>query len=237
MIRASFAKAFGHLRAPQFRQTALIGAALSAVLLLAVYALLIQLFTLSGGETFTFSDGTRMDRLGSFFSTTSIVTMVMLSVFLMVPVASLFTGLHLNAVADTVEGQHFSRLSTAKPRASYQLWRDSVTYFTLLVFLNFAGLVGLVLLGPFLGLVLLWVLNGWLLAREYSAMILARREGPDHITAFQRRHGGALLLAGMAFVLLLAVPLLNLLMPVVGVAAFTHLCHALSARQTEGAVK
>lgn len=236
VIRDSYLRAFAELRDPGFRRTALIGAALSLVLLFALYALLIQVFTSFGDEVFTYSDGTRMDRLGNFFSTVSLATMMMLSVFLMAPVASLFTGLHLNAVTDAIEGHHYPRLAPAQPQDARKLWFDSVNYFGLVFAITVVAFFCFALLGLLWGIVVYWVLNGWLLSREYTTMITERRFEPAAIRAFIRQHRGPLLLAGFTLAVLLSLPFLNLVMPVIGVAAFTHLIHALTVRQPQGAL-
>ncbi|MCC5955982.1 MAG: EI24 domain-containing protein [Natronohydrobacter sp.] len=235
MIRDSYRLAFGDLRDPRFRQTALIGAALSLALLFALYALLIQLFSTFDEEVFTFSDGTRMDRLGNFFSTVSLATMMLMSIFLMAPVASLFTGLHLHAVTDSVEARHYPRLAAPRPQTTQKLWLDSVNYFGMVFFINIVAFIGITLFGMIWGIALFWALNGWLLSREYTTMISERRADATAIKAFNRAHRRQLLLAGIVLAILLSVPFLNLLMPVIGVAAFTHLIHALTATQPQGA--
>ncbi len=236
MIRDSYARAFVELRDPAFRRTTLIGAALSLALLFALYALLIQLFTGFEDEVFTFSDGTRMDRLGNFFSVISIATMMLLSVILMAPTASLFTGLHLHAVADRIEARHYPGLVQARPQSTPKLCFESITYFGLMFFINMFALIGFTMLGWLWGMVLFWVVNGGLLAREYSMMICQRRTDISASRAFIRRNRRVLVVAGTAFAALLSVPFVNLVMPVIGVAAFTHLIHQLSLQTSEGAI-
>ena len=230
LIRQSYALAFGQLREARFRQITLIGAALSLALLFALYALMIQVFSAFEDEVFTFSDGTRMDRVGNFFSMISLATMLLVSVFLMAPVASLFTGLHLHAVADTVEARHFPALTPARQPDTVRLWRDSVSYFGLLFVLNLAVMVSFAVFGLLWGLVLFWGVNGWLLSREYTIMLAERSADPSAVRDFRQRHRRTLILAGGVLAILLSVPLLNLLMPVIGVAAFTHLTHALAGQ-------
>ena len=234
MIRTSYALAFLQLREPRFRATALIGAALSLVLLFALYALLIQFFVSVEGETFIYSDGTRMDRLGNYFSVVSVATMLMFSVFLMTPVASLFTGLHLNAVADEVEARYYPHLTDAVQQDKQKLWHDSIRYFVLMLGINLVPFMVFAISGMLWGMALFWVLNGWLLSREYVTMIIERSADRPSIRDFRRIHRSRLLLAGVTLAVLLSVPFLNLLMPVVGVAAFTHLTHALETRRPEG---
>lgn len=235
MIRDSYKLAFGDLRDPRFRQTALIGAALSLALLFALYALMIQLFSTFDEEVFTFSDGTRMDRLGNFFSTVSLATMMLVSIFLMAPVASLFTGLHLHAVTDRVEARHYPRLAEPRPQTTQKLWLDSVNYFGMVFFINIVAFTAIALFGMIWGIALFWALNGWLLSREYTTMISERRADTAAIRAFNRQHRRPLILAGIVLAILLSVPFLNLLMPVIGVAAFTHLIHGLTETRPQGA--
>lgn len=234
MIRTSFVLGFGQLKDPRFRQTAVIGAALSLALLFAIYAVLIQIFTAMDGESFAFSDGTRMDRLGNFFSVVSIATMLMLSVFLMAPAASLLTGLHLHAVASEVEKLHYPALGPAASQGTYKLWYDSINYFGLMLAINLASFFSFAIFGLLWGIVVFWVLNGWLLSREYVTMIAERHLDRASVKALRRHHRQTFLFAGVAFAVLLSVPFLNLLMPVIGIAAFTHLAHALTTRLPEG---
>lgn len=236
MIWQSFSRAFAELRDPEFRRSTLIGAALALALLFALYALLIQLFTSLEDEVFTFSDGTRMDRVENFFSVISLGTMMIMSVFLMAPAASLFTGLHLNAVADRIEARHYPHLQPAQPLSPRKLWFDSINYFGLVFFINLISFISFALMGVIWGISVFWVLNGLLLAREYSTMIAERRTDPAAIKAFNRQHRRALALAGIVFAVLLSVPVLNLIMPTIGVAAFAHLIHRLSTQQTRGVV-
>ena len=52
-----------------------------------------------------------------------------------------------------------------------------------------------------------------------------RHEGRQGVRALRRRHIGQIWLAGC----LMAVPLLNMLIPVLGAATFTHMFHRLAA--------
>jgi CysZ protein len=229
VIRHAFSLAFAQMREPSFRMLAALGAALSLVLLFVVFALLVQLFVGSGG--LTISGDIQMTRLSDFFSPITILLMLGLSVFLMMPVASLFTGLHLNAVADAVEARHYPDLPPPAPLPPLKLWGDSARYFFPILGINLLGIIGLFLLGALWGFALFWFLNGWLLSREYLTMIAERRDDPATIHAFRQRHRGPLLMAGFALAFLLSIPVLNLVMPVIGVAVFTHLAHTLTPHQ------
>jgi len=154
--------------------------------------------------------------------------MLVLSIFLMVPVASAFTGLFLDDVADAVEARHYPHLPQA-PRASFlTALVDSLRYFGVLVALNLVGMVVFIFSGG-LGIVALWLINGYLLSREYFTMIALRRLPPDAAHAMRRDNLFRLWTTGVLMAIPLSIPLVNLFMPVVAAATFTHLFHRLRA--------
>lgn len=228
MILGAFRNALAQTGDPAFRRVIWLGLALAVALLFAMYAGLLLVIELFTPETLTLPIAGEVRGLGTLLSFGSIIFMLVLSVFLMVPVASAFTGLYLDDVADAVERRHFPQLATA-PRAS--LWvtlTDSARYFALLVALNLLGILLFAFSGG-VGIVGLWLLNGFLLAREYFTMIALRRLPPDEAYAMRSRHPVRLWAAGVLMAVPLSIPLLNLFVPVLGAATFTHLYHRLQA--------
>lgn len=230
MIFAAYAKALRQAGDATFRRVIWLGLALAVALLFAMYAgllLLIQIFT---PETITLPVAGEVRGLGTLLSYGSILFLLGLSVFLMVPVASAFTGLFLDDVADAVEAEHFPHLPQA-PRAG--LWAsltESVGYFGLLIGLNLIGMILFVFSGG-LGIVGLWAINGFLLSREYFTMVAQRRLSRPTAIALRRAWRVQLWIAGVVLAVPLSIPLVNLFVPVLGAAAFTHLFHAIAARE------
>jgi uncharacterized protein involved in cysteine biosynthesis len=72
-------------------------------------------------------------------------------------------------------------------------------------------------------------MNGFLLGREYFQIAAMRREGREGAKALRKRHIGTIWLAGCLMALPLSIPVVNLLIPVLGAATFTHLYHRLTA--------
>ena len=152
--------------------------------------------------------------------------MLLLSVFLMVPVASAITSMFLDTVADAVEAKHYPHLPKATPVPFGDAFRDTVNFLGVLIGTNILALIAYALL-PFAALFIFWGLNGYLLGREYVALAAMRREGREGARAFWKRHKGTLWLAGILMAIPLSVLLLNLAIPILGAATFTHLYHRL----------
>jgi CysZ protein len=229
MILSSYAFAVGQLRDLRFRRVIWLGVALAIALLFAMYALILLVVQVFVPGTLTLPIAGEVTGLRTLLSIGSILFMTGLSVFLMAPVASAFTGLFLDDVANAVEAEHFPRLTPPTPVPFAVALRDSVSYFGLLVGLNLAGMVVFVISGG-LGMVVIWAINAWLLSREYITMVALRRMTREQARDLRRRHPVRLWLAGAMLAVPLTIPFINLLMPVVGAAAFTHLFHRLTSR-------
>jgi uncharacterized protein involved in cysteine biosynthesis len=94
---------------------------------------------------------------------------------------------------------------------------------------NLVAMIFYLLSGPFAPLVF-WAVNGYLFGREYFELVALRRMGAVDMRRLRRRHGLRIWLAGTLMAVPLSIPVLNLLVPVVGVAAMTHLFHRLWRR-------
>ena len=157
------------------------------------------------------------------------VAMVLLSVVLMVPVASACTGLFLESVVDAVEERHYDWLPVVTPLPLWDVVVDSVNFAGLVIAVNVLAFIVYVFSGPFAPLVF-WSVNGFLLGREYFTLVAQRRLGRDRARALRRRHSLTVWTAGVLMAMPLSVPLVNLLIPVLGIATFTHLVHRLEKR-------
>ena len=227
MIFADFAKALGQFFDPRFLRVLLIGVALSLALLFGVYAGFVQILDWLTPETFTLPWVGEVTWVRDLLGWGSLALMIGLSVFLMVPVASAFTRLFLDDVARAVEDRHYPGLAPAPRLPLSDLLIDSVNFFGLLVAVNTLALVAYGFVGPFAPL-LFWAVNGYLLGREYFQMVAMRHLGRKGAKAMRKRFFATIWIAGILMAAPLSVPLVNLLIPVLGAATFTHLFHRLN---------
>lgn len=211
-----------------------LGVALSLALLLLVYAGFVQLIDWTTPDVLTLPWVGEVHWVQDLLSWGSLAFMLVLSFFLMVPVASLFTGLFLETVAAGVEARHYPQLPPARGASFTQVLQDSLNFLALLIVANLLALVVYIWTGPAAPL-LFWAMNGYLLGREYFQMVALRRLDRAAASAMRRRHWGEIWLAGVLMVLPLSLPLVNLVIPVLGAATFTHLFHRLRGERRDRA--
>lgn len=224
-----FSKAIGQLTDPRFRRVLLLGLGLTIALLAGatiLFGWIVGLFVPDAVSLPFIGEVTWLDSVASW---ATVLLMLVLSVVLMVPVAAAFTGIFLDDVAEAVEERHYSGLEPVGHIPLTDTLRDSFSLIAVTVGVNLVALVLFFFVGP-LAPVLFWVVNGYLLGREFFQMAAMRREGREGATRLRRRHAGQIWLAGTLMAVPLSVPLVNLLMPILGAATFTHMYHRLAAR-------
>ncbi|MEN8832716.1 MAG: EI24 domain-containing protein [Pacificibacter sp.] len=216
-----FFKAIGQLSDKRFQSVLLKGIGLSLGLLIAVYVVFVWVLGLFLPDTVTLPLIGDIS-LGVVLSVGSFFVMLGLSVFLMVPVASAFTGFFLDEVSEAVEDKHYPHLPPAPRQKWGDMLRDTFGFLGVLIVANIVALLLYLVLSigaPFI----FWALNGFLLGREYFQMVAMRRLGRAGAKAARARHAPKIWLAGALMAVPLSIPLVNLLIPVLGAATFTHM--------------
>ncbi len=169
----------------------------------------------------------KIEWLSSLVSGFVLISMIGMSIFLMVPVASLFTGLFLDQVADAVEAKHYAHLPPVDKVGFGDALVDSLKFFGLLIVVNILA-VAIYFLSTLLAPVIFWIVNGILLGREYFQLVAMRRLGRKGANALRKKHRLMIWLAGFLMAVPLSIPVVNLFIPVLGVAVFTHIFHTVN---------
>jgi len=230
LILASFLRALGQLGDRRFRRVLYIGMALTIALLVGAYAALLWLVDLVAGPEGYVEVLGRVEWVQDLLSLSSLLFMLVLSVFLMVPVASAITSMFLDDVAQAVEDRHYPDLPPV-PRLSFlDGLRDTLNFLGVIIAANLLAFVLYALVPPATPFVF-FGLNGFLLGREYFTLAAMRRLGRDGARDLRRRHGATIWAAGILMALPLVVPVLNLVIPILGAATFTHIFHGLNQRR------
>jgi len=230
MILGAFLRALGQLGDPAFRRVLWLGLGLTLLLLAGVSAAFVTAIDWFVADTLTLPWIGEVSGIDRVLGWGSLILMIGLSVVLMVPVAALFSGFFLETVAAAVEDRHYPDLPPAVPLTPGDALASAAGLFGLLIAANLAGLIVLPFAGPLAPLVF-WAVNGLLLGREYFDLAASRRLGRVGARDLRRANRGRLWLAGTLMAAPLSIPLVNLLVPVLGAATFTHIFHALNGTE------
>jgi uncharacterized protein involved in cysteine biosynthesis len=147
----------------------------------------------------------------------------------LLPVAAMFAGLYLDQIADAVEARHYPDLPPARRTGLVEDLKGGIVFMLVVLGVNLAGLAVYLLSGPFAPLVF-WAVNGYLFGREYFELVAARRVEPAGNHRLRGRHAFRIWLAGALMAVPLSIPIVNLIVPLLGVATYVHLFHQLRAR-------
>ncbi|WP_319826555.1 EI24 domain-containing protein [Thalassovita sp.] len=229
MIFGAFFKALGQTGDRRFRRVLFLGVGLTLALLVAVYAGFLWLLQALTGDTATLPLIGEVTWLDDLLGWSSLLLMMILSVFLMIPVASAITSMFLDEVAQAVEDKHYPHLPPAPKVPFWDSVKDTVNFMGLLIGANTVALFLYLIpvLTPF-SLFIFWGLNGFLLGMEYFTLAAIRRVGRVGAKDLRKKHRGKIWLAGTLMAMPLTLPLVNLVIPILGAATFTHIFHGVT---------
>ena len=141
-------------------------------------------------------------------------------------------GTILDSVAAAVERLHYPAAGPARMTPIGESILSALRLAAWSIGLNLILLplyVILIFVPPF-NLLAFAAINGRILGRDYFETVALRRVSPADVKELRLRNSGTLWLAGAVTALLLTIPIVNLVAPVVGVAAMVHIFHKLTGR-------
>ena len=227
MIFSAFLKAIAQLPDPRFRSVLWRGIGLTIALLVGLYAMLLWLIEWLTAEPITLPGVGEVTWLGDLLSWGSLGLIIVMSIFLMVPVASAITSLFLDEVAQAVEDKHFPSLPDVPHVSFWDGLRDTVNFLGVLIGANIFAFI-LYAIFPFAALFIFYALNGFLLGREYFQLAAMRRIGRARAKELRKENLGKIWVAGCLMAIPLSIPFVNLVIPILGAATFTHIYHTVS---------
>jgi CysZ protein len=154
---------------------------------------------------------------------------VVLALMLFPAFSLIVMTLFLERVANIVEDRHYPHLGRAPGiPILIGLW-SSLLFLLTLVAINLLMLpfyvLALFIAG--LGAALFYGINGWLAGREYYEQVALRRMDRRGVKAWRGANTATLWGTGIVIVFLGTIPILNLIVPVLGIAAMVHVAQRL----------
>jgi CysZ protein len=149
---------------------------------------------------------------------------------LIAPVTAAIAGLFLDDVAEAVERSDYPGDPPGLALPLGPALMQSLKFFGVVIAGNIVAL--LLLLVPGVNIAAFFIVNGYLLGREFFEFAAMRFRPEVDARALRKKYAGTVFLAGLVIAAFLAVPLLNLLTPLFAAAMMVHLHKAVSARET-----
>jgi CysZ protein len=141
-------------------------------------------------------------------------------------VATLIMGLFLERIAAAVEALDYPGCSPPRRQPISETLGVMLRLTALTLLLNLLALPVYLLL-PGINLFLFLALNGYLLGREYFEVVALRRLDAAATRAARNRFGLRVFLGGVVIAALFALPLVNLIAPVIATVFMLHVFEAL----------
>jgi CysZ protein len=148
---------------------------------------------------------------------------------LIAPVTAIIAGLFLDDVAEVVERTDYPDDPPGRAVSALRSLVLAIRFFGVVILGNIAAL--LLLLVPGINIAAFFIVNGYLLGREFFEFAAMRFRPEAEARALRKKHSVTVFLAGLVIAAVLAVPLLNLLTPLFAAAMMVHLHKAISARE------
>lgn len=151
------------------------------------------------------------------------------AIFLIAPVSAVFAGIFLDDVAEVVEARHYPG---DRPGVAMPIIPSIFLAAKFLLVVALANIVALLLvLLPGINFAIFFLVNAYLIGREYFQFAAMRFRGEDDANALRREHGMRIFLAGLVITGFMAVPILNLATPIFATLMMVHLHKMISARE------
>ena len=153
---------------------------------------------------------------------------------LFVAIVHVVSGLYIERVIAAVEARHYPDLPAARPLKMAASMDVAMRFLGALLIINLLALP--IYLIPVVGVVAFYLVNGYLLGREYFELVAIRRLEPRQIDALRGVNRVRLLATGLIIALFLTLPVINLVVPIVAAAAMVHIYQAMPAATAQTAL-
>ena len=235
---SALAKAFGQISDPAFRRVFALslGASLGVFVVLwlaAWFGLAWAGEALSGWMAGQEPGGFWIEVVEWIFGAGAVVGVLVVSFFLFPAIVVVVMSFLLDDIAEAVERRHYPGLPAPRDQPLRAAVMSGLVFAGVTLALNLLALplyLLLLFLPPF-NLFVFYLLNGYLLGREYFELVAARRLDMAGVGRLRRAYRGRLLLAGAVIAFLLTVPIVNLVTPIVATGFMLHVFEGLRRRQ------
>lgn len=147
------------------------------------------------------------------------------------PITALIAGFFIDDIANDIEQRHYPNDPPGRPMPLGEATTQSIKFLLIVLLGNLFAL--LLLLVPGVNLIAFFVVNGYLLGREYFEFAALRHHSVQDAKKLRARHSTQIFMAGLVIAAFLSVPLLNFLTPFFAAGMMVHLHKMIVAKATQ----
>ena len=147
---------------------------------------------------------------------------------LLAPVTAIIAGFFLDDVAEVIEKRDYPTEPAGRALPMGEAILGSVKFLGVVILGNIVALFLLFI--PGVNLIAFFLVNGYLLGREFFEFAAMRFRTPAEARLFRSKHSSTVFLAGLLIAGFLAIPIVNLLTPLFAAGLMVHL-HKLVSRR------
>ena len=144
-------------------------------------------------------------------------------------IVQLVAGFYLEDIITAVEARHYPELPPAISQSVSGAVVNALQYFAMLVFLNLLAMPFYLI--PLFGVLVFYLVNGYLIGREYFELVALRRIDARSAATLRKAQRGQVFGAGLITTLLFSLPVVNLVAPIVAAAAMVHIFEGMAGRR------
>ncbi|MDO5896836.1 sulfate transporter family protein [Agrobacterium sp. Azo12] len=167
--------------------------------------------------------------LGFVFAILAGIGLALALALLIAPVTAIIAGLFLDDVAEVLEKRDYPQDAPGRAMPMGEAIWASLKFFGVIILGNLIAL--LLLLVPGVNLIAFFLVNGYLLGREFFEFAAMRFRTPDEARQLRAKHAATVFTAGLVIALFLAIPFVNLLTPLFAASLMVHLHKSISMRE------
>ena len=222
-----FRKALDQLRDPQIIRPLLYSAIAALVMLSAMLVLSIWLIK-SAGIGGWIPSWTFLSFLNNAIQLLFDIIPILIAIFLFPTAAVFLQAFVLDNVIEAVEARHYPGHKSSHHQRWHEIAIGSFRFAVLAIALNLCLLIISIFLlftAPPLAPIPFYLVNGYLLGREYFSLVAVRHLTASNTNLLRKRNKRANLRDGVFLTFLFSMPIINLVAPILATSYMTHRFH------------
>jgi len=222
-------RTLAQLQDPKLLKPLILSLAAAFALLALLTALVVWLLLRQDFGGYGFFGLSLLDRAIAWVIDASLYPLSILLALLLFPAAALgLQSLFLDSVAEAVEARHYPGLAPARKQRVGEIVGTALRLAAIALGLNLlllvVWLVLLVIATP-IAPIPFYLVNGYILGREYFELVALRRMGPVEAGVLRKQKLGWNMVDGVALTFLFTIPIVNFAAPIIAAAYMTHRFH------------